>query len=90
MAEKFIGYTVGLVCNGHGRWGKCVKIEINAQDDAIKLSAVSGRNLAKMPGESFVSRDWFDQLHGDNVERAIACMKEVGYTPMALDDGGAE
>ena len=87
---KFIGYTIGLECNGHGRIGKLVKIEINKNyDGTYRLNATSGRNMASMPGSSTLSAEQYDDLPNDpynDAERAVAMLKLCGWTPMALDD----
>ena len=86
---KFLGYTIGLECNGHGRVGVLTKIEIHEDgDELIRLQPVSGRNLAPMPGEKLISRAKYDQLPRDplnDAKRAIALMELCGFTPMALD-----
>ncbi|NLX17605.1 MAG: hypothetical protein GXY45_11665 [Ramlibacter sp.] len=87
---KFIGYTIGLECNGHGRIGKMVTIEINKNvDGTYRLNAVSGRNLASMQGSATLTPEQYDNLPNDpynDAARAIAMLKLCGWTPMALDD----
>lgn len=86
--SKFIGYTIGLECNGHGQVGKLVKIEISAtSNDTIKLSAVSGHNLGKINRSVTIDRVEFESRpRAGTVEEAIWALAKCGYTPMALDE----
>ncbi len=89
--SKFIGYTNGLDCNGHGNVGKLVKVEytrLNSGD--VRLSAVSGRNLAALGHCSTVTAEQFDNRPGagevgGNVAEARWALGIIGYTPMSED-----
>lgn len=83
---KFLGYTVGLECNGHGRVAKLVKVELQRLNDGrVRLQAVSGRNLANMAGHAVLREVEYEDLSVDGVERAVHCLRLCGWTPCALD-----
>lgn len=92
MKSKFIGYSIGLECNGHGRVGKLIKVEISAlANDQIRLQAVSGHNLAKTDGFRLITREKYEALPCDVYDKAvfaIAALHLCGWTPMALDAEG--
>lgn len=83
---KFLGYTVGLECNGHGRVAKLVKVELQRLNDGrVRLQAVSGRNLANMAGHAVLREVEYEDLSADGVERAVHCLRLCGWTPCTLD-----
>ena len=83
---KFLGYTVGLTCNGHGAVSRLIKIEFQQlKDGRVRLQAVSGRTLGQMQGFAILEEVEFEDLPPDSIERAIRCMHLCGWTPAALD-----
>ena len=83
MAKKFIGYSIGLeaTSSSSSRW-KMVKVEVTrVSADKIKLSAVSGRNLARMPGAAFLSQDEYENMPAMNsTEFAVKALELCGWT----------
>ena len=86
---KFIGYTVGLECNKGEQVGKLVKVEYSRNSDhTVSLSAVSGRNHAKLPGAAVISAEQYEDRPSDpydNIAEARWALAKVGYTLMADD-----
>ena len=80
--SKFIGGTIGLQACGHGR-NTLVRIEYSRnQDGSVLLSAVSGHNLARMPGAKTISGDYFeDRPHDpyDDTREAQWALELLGY-----------
>ena len=83
MAWKFIGYSIGLEATSASsdRW-KMVKVEVTRINaDKIKLSAVSGRNLASMPGAAFLTQDEYENMPAMNsTEFAVKALALCGWT----------
>lgn len=83
MAKQFIGYSIGLeaTSSSSSRW-KMVKVEVNrVSADKIKLSAVSGRTLASMPGTAFLSQDEYENMPAMNsTEFAVKALELCGWT----------
>ena len=83
MTGKFIGYSIGLeaTSSSSSRW-KMVKVEVNrVSADKIKLSAVSGRNLARMPGTAFLNQDMYENMPAMNsIEFAVKALALCGWT----------
>lgn len=85
---KFITYTVGLDCNGHGNIGKLAKVEISRADDGkICLQAVSGHNLAAYKAaRSYVTEaEYQERSGGHNIDLARWALAKTGFTLMADD-----
>lgn len=85
---QFIQYTVGLDCNGNGRVGRLVKVEINrAKDGQICLQAVSGHNLAEYKGaRCYVAESEYQNRRDEsNIDLARWALKKTGFTLMADD-----
>lgn len=82
MAGKFIGYSIGLVAASasSGRWG-VVKVEVTRiSADKLKLSAVSGHNLANMPGTAFLNQDEYESMPAMNsAEFAVKALALCGW-----------
>ena len=83
MAGQFIGYSIGLeaTSSSSSRW-KMVKVEVTrVSADKIKLSAVSGRTLASMPGTAFLSQDEYENMPAMNgTEFAVKALSLCGWT----------
>ena len=83
MAKKFIGYSIGLeaTSSSSSRW-KMVKVEVTrVSADKLKLSAVSGRNLARMPGTAFLNQDMYENMPAMNsIEFAVKALALCGWT----------
>ena len=83
MAEKFIGYSIGLEATSASSdsW-KMVKVEVTrVSADKIKLSAVSGRNLARMPGTSYLTQDEYENMPAmRSAEFAVKALALCGWT----------
>ena len=83
MTGKFIGYSIGLEATSASsdRW-KMVKVEVTrVSADKIKLSVVSGRNLARMPGAAFLSQDEYENMPAmDGTEFAVKALALCGWT----------
>ena len=83
MAKKFIGYSIGLEATSSSSSGwKMVKVEVTRiSADKIKLSAVSGRNLARMPGTAFLNQDMYENMPAMNsTEFAVKALALCGWT----------
>lgn len=82
--STFIGYTIGLNCNGHGMTGKLLQAEFNRLDDGrIKLTAVSARNGAALNFSTVVSAEQYENRPDrrlDNVDEARWAMGLLGFT----------
>ena len=82
MTGKFIGYSIGLeaTSSSSSRW-KMVKVEVTrVSADKIKLSAVSGRNLARMPGTAFLNQDMYENMPAMNsIEFAVKALALCGW-----------
>lgn len=82
---KFLGYTVGLVCSGHGQFGKLVTVEFQQLDNGkVRLQPVSGHNLGKQRGSAVLSEVEYEDLPRNNVERAVHCLSLCGWEPGGL------
>ena len=83
MAKKFIGYSIGLEATSasSSSW-KMVKVEATrVSADKIKLSVVSGRNLASMPGTAYLSQDEYENMPAmDSTEFAVKALALCGWT----------
>lgn len=82
MAGKFIGYSIGLEATSasSSSW-KMVKVEVaRVSADKIKLSVVSGRNLARMPGTAFLSQDEYENMPTGNAEFAVKALALCGWS----------
>ena len=82
MAKQFIGYSIGLEATSASSdsW-KMVKVEVaRVSADKIKLSVVSGRNLARMPGTAFLSQDEYENMPTGNVEFAVKALALCGWS----------
>lgn len=84
---KFIGYTVGLECNGFDRVGVMAKVEYSRNaDGSVSLQAVSGRSLGKLKSKlAFVTAEQYEDRSSDSIEEARWALAQVGYTLMADD-----
>ena len=82
MAGKFIGYSIGLEATSASSdsW-KMVKVEVaRVSADKIKLSVVSGRNLARMPGTACLSQDEYENMPAMNsAEFAVKALALCGW-----------
>ena len=83
MTGKFIGYSIGLEATSASSdsW-KMVRVEVaRVSADKIKLSVVSGRNLARMPGAAFLSQDDYENMPAmDGTEFAVKALALCGWT----------
>ena len=83
MTGKFIGYSIGLEATSASSdsW-KMVRVEVaRVSADKIKLSVVSGRNLARMPGAAFLSQDEYENMPAmDGTEFAVKALALCGWT----------
>ena len=83
MTGKFIGYSIGLEATSasSSSW-KMVKVEVTrVSTDKIKLSAVSGRNLANMPGAAFLTQDEYENMPEMNsTEFAVKALALCGWS----------
>ena len=83
MTGKFIGYSIGLEATSSpsSSW-KMVKVEVTrVSADKLKLSAVSGRNLANRPGTAFLSQDEYESMPAMNsTEFAVKALALCGWT----------
>ena len=83
MTGKFIGYSIGLEATSASSdsW-KMVKVEVaRVSADKIKLSVVSGRNLANMPGAAFLTQDEYENMPEMNsTEFAVKALALCGWT----------
>ena len=82
MTEKFIGYSIGLEATSasSSSW-KMVKVEVTrVSADKLKLSVVSGRNLASMPGAAYLTQDEYENMPTGNVEFASKALSLCGWT----------
>lgn len=89
--SKFIGYTVGLDCNGHGQVGKLMMVMFSRLDDGrVKLTACSARNLsetehtASVSAEQYEDRPGSDEVGGE-IKTARWALSLCGYSLMADD-----
>lgn len=82
---KFLGYTLGLECNGHGQVAALIKIEFQQlKDGRVRLQPVSGRNLGKQSGWTVLREVEYEDLPTEPTERAIHCMQLCGWVPSAI------
>lgn len=83
MTGQFIGYSIGLEATSasSSSW-KLVKVEVTrVSADKLKLSVVSGRNLANMPGTAFLSQDEYESMPAMNsTEFAVKALALCGWT----------
>ena len=83
MAGEFIGYSIGLEATSasSSTW-KMVKVEVTRLSaDKLKLSVVSGRNLASMPGTAYLSQDKYENMPAmDSTEFAVKALALCGWT----------
>ena len=83
MAGEFIGYSIGLEATSasSSTW-KMVKVEVTRLSaDKLKLSVVSGRNLASMPGTAYLSQDKYENMPAmDSAEFAVKALALCGWT----------
>ena len=83
MPGQFIGYSIGLEATSasSSSW-KVVKVEVTrVSADKLKLSAVSGRNLASMLGTAFLSQDMYENMLAMNsTEFAVKALALCGWT----------
>ena len=90
--SKFIGYTLGLECNGHGRAGKMVKVEYSRNEDGtVVLAAVSGNNLASLNQRKTITAGEFEARPTDaysGISEARWALGKLGYSLMSDDFGG--
>lgn len=64
MGRKFIGYSIGLEATSHSSpsW-KLVKVEVSrVGPNEIELQAVSGRNLARIPGVARLTQAEYEDM----------------------------
>lgn len=82
--STFIGFTIGLNCNGHGKTGKLLQTEFNRLDDGrVKLTAVSAHNGASLKISTVVSAQQYENRPFDpydNVTEARWAMAQLGFT----------
>lgn len=83
MAKQFIGYSIGLEATSasSSRW-QMVKVAVTrVSANKLKLSAVSGRTLASMPGTAFLSQDEYENMPAMNsTEFAVKALELCGWT----------
>ena len=83
MAGEFIGYSIGLEATSasSSTW-KMVKVEVTRLSaDKLKMSVVSGRNLASMPGTAYLSQDKYENMPAmDSTEFAVKALALCGWT----------
>ena len=83
MTGQFIGYSIGLeaTSSSSSSW-KVVKVEVTrVSADKLKLSAVSGRNLANMPGAAFLTQDEYENMPAmHSTEFAVKALALCGWT----------
>ena len=83
MTGQFIGYSIGLEATSasSSSW-KVVKVEVTrVSADKLKLSAVSGRNLANMPGTAFLNQDEYESMPAMNsTEFAVKALALCGWS----------
>ena len=83
MAEKFIGYSIGLEATSasSSSW-KMVKVGVTrVSANKIKLYVVSGHNLASMPGTACLSQDEYENMPAmDSTEFAVKALALCGWT----------
>ena len=83
MAGEFIGYSIGLEATSasSSTW-KMVKVEVTRLSaDKLKLSVVSGRNLASMPDTAYLSQDKYENMPAmDSTEFAVKALALCGWT----------
>ena len=83
MTEKFIGYSIGLEATSASSdsW-KMVKVEVTrVSANKLKLYAVSGRTLARMPGTACLSQDEYENMPAMNsAEFAVKALALCGWT----------
>ena len=83
MAGEFIGYSIGLEATSasSSTW-KMVKVEVTRLSaDKLKLSVVSGGNLASMPGTAYLSQDKYENMPAmDSTEFAVKALALCGWT----------
>lgn len=84
--SKFIGYTVGLECNGYTQIGKLVQVEYSRlSDESVLLQTVSARNLGKLVGSKVISADEFADRPSDpydNIDEARWALNLCGWSLM--------
>lgn len=89
--SKFISYTVGLECNGHGQIGKMMNVMFSRLDDGrVKLTACSARNLSETKHTSTVTAEQYENRPGagevgEAVKTARWALKLCGFSLMADD-----
>ena len=89
--SKFIGYTVGLECNGHDMMAQMVKVEyIRQADESVTLQAINGRNLSTLKGTARVTAENFSNRPDGDVEQARWALKHCSWSLMADDYQDAE
>lgn len=81
---KFIGYTVGLECNGWGQVGKMVKVEYSRLPSGeVSLQATNGRNLSRQRGMKTLPAEAFsDRPTDDDIAEALWALRLCGWAPM--------
>lgn len=90
MGMKFIGYTVGLECNGNNLIGVLVKAEFNRLPSGdVVISAVSGRNGAAVrAANKTISAAEFDDRPRDPYDDVIEArwaLNKIGFSLMSED-----
>ena len=83
MTGKFIGYSIGLeATNASSDSWKMVKVEVTrVSANKLKLSVVSGRTLARMPGTACLTQDEYENMPAMNsAEFAVKALALCGWT----------
>lgn len=88
--SKFVGYTAGLECDGHGIVGKLVKVEYSRLSDGrIKLQATSGRDLSAVAGSKVITQAEFEDRPSDPYDTILEArwaLQLCGWTLMSESD----
>ncbi|WEE79447.1 hypothetical protein LZ683_08840 [Comamonas testosteroni] len=88
---NFLGYTLGLSCNGHGQVNRLIKIEFQQlKNGRVRLQPVSGHTLGKQSGWAIIREVEYEDLPSEGLDRAIHCMRLCGWIPSALDSSEQE
>ena len=83
MAEKFIGYSIGLEAASASSIDRgMVKVRVTrVSASKLKLYVVSGRTLARMPGTAYLSRDEYENMPAmSSTEFAVKALALCGWT----------
>jgi hypothetical protein len=82
--SKFIGYTVGLECNGRGKVARFLKVEYSrANNGGVILSAVSGHDLSSANIRTVLTAEQFENRPTDPYDSIIEArwaLKRLGFS----------